>query len=137
MNILGFSVMIVCTYSGGKLWGSKYFCRCLFEEAHVIVEPTGGKNSAANGKAECAIGILGVQAQLLFYAASLKPIFGVLPCYMQPTSAILNLAPMIACLPMWNCSILHPISPRSAFLDLQFIVSPVVILILLQRKVYG
>jgi hypothetical protein len=41
----------------------------------VIVEPTGGKNSAANGKAERAIGTLGVQAQLLLYAAGLDPIF--------------------------------------------------------------
>jgi hypothetical protein len=74
-RVLGFSVTIVRTDGGGELWGSKDFRRRLFEEAQVIVEPTGGENSAANGKAERAIGMLGVQAQLLLYAAGLEPIF--------------------------------------------------------------
>jgi hypothetical protein len=46
----------------------------LFEEAQVLVEP-GGENSAANGKAEQAIGMLGTQTQLLLCAAGLDPSF--------------------------------------------------------------
>jgi hypothetical protein len=76
-------VTIVRTDGGGELWGSKDFCCRLFEEAQVIVEPTGGESSAANGKTKRAIGILGVQAQLLLYAAGLEPISGVSPCYMR------------------------------------------------------
>jgi hypothetical protein len=74
-RVLGFSVTMVRTDGGGELWGSKDFRRRLFEEAHVIVEPTGGENSAANGKAERAIGVLGVQAQVLLYGAGLDPVF--------------------------------------------------------------
>jgi hypothetical protein len=74
-RVLGFSVTIVRTDGGGELWGSAAFRKRLFEEAQVIVEPTGGENSAANGKAERAIGMLGVQAQLLLYGAGLDPIF--------------------------------------------------------------
>jgi hypothetical protein len=74
-RVLGFSVTMVRTDGGGELWGSKDFRRRLFEEAHVLVEPTGGENSAANGKAERSIGVLGVQAQVLLYGAGLDPIF--------------------------------------------------------------
>jgi hypothetical protein len=58
--VLGILVTIVRTDGGGELWGSKDFRRRLFEEAQVIVEPMVGENSAANGKAERAIGMLGV-----------------------------------------------------------------------------
>jgi hypothetical protein len=51
-RVLGFAVTIVRTDGGGELWGSKAFCKLLFEEAQVLVEPTGGENLAANGKAE-------------------------------------------------------------------------------------
>jgi hypothetical protein len=74
-RVLGFSVTIVQTDSGGELWGSKAFRQRLFKEAQFIVEPTGGENSATNGKAKRAIGMLGIQMQLLLYAASLEPIF--------------------------------------------------------------
>jgi hypothetical protein len=74
-RVLGFSVTVVHTDGGGELWGSNDFWRCLFEEAQVLVEPTRGENSAANGKAEQAIGMLGTQTQLLLCAAGLDPIF--------------------------------------------------------------
>ena len=74
-RVLGFAVNIIRTDGGGELWGSKDFWKRLFEETQVMVEPTGGENSAANGKAEHAIGMLGVQTQLLLYAAGLDPIF--------------------------------------------------------------
>jgi hypothetical protein len=60
-RVLGFSIAVVRTDGGGELWGSNDFWRRLFEEAQVLVEPTGGENSAANGKAERAIGMLGTQ----------------------------------------------------------------------------
>jgi hypothetical protein len=61
---------------GGELWSSNTFDCCLLEEAQVVVEPTGAKNSAANGKAERAIGILGIQMQLLLLCVTgLEPIF--------------------------------------------------------------
>jgi hypothetical protein len=74
-KVLGFAINIVRTDGGGELWGSKDFRKRLFEEAQVVVEPTGGKNLAANGKAKRAIGQLGTQTQLLLYAAGLEPIF--------------------------------------------------------------
>jgi hypothetical protein len=74
-RLLGFSIAVVRTDGGGELWGSNDFRRRLFEEAQVLVEPTGGENSAANGKAERAIGMLGTQTQLLLCGAGLDPIF--------------------------------------------------------------
>jgi hypothetical protein len=74
-QMLRFFVRIVQADGGGKLWGSKDFQCRLFEEAQVVMEPTRGENSAANGKAECVIDMLGIQVQLLLYTAGLEPIF--------------------------------------------------------------
>ena len=71
---IGVSFAVLRTDGGGELWNCIDLRNKLLEQ-HVIMEPTGTSNSAANGKGERSIGVVCVQAQLLLYASGLEPCF--------------------------------------------------------------
>jgi hypothetical protein len=65
---LGVSFAVLHTDGGGELCGSHKFRNRLRKEVNCIAEPTGAYNSAANGLAERAIGVVCLQAQICLYA---------------------------------------------------------------------
>jgi hypothetical protein len=71
---LGISFAVLCIDGGGELWGF-HALRASLLEANVVMEPTGGANLAANGKAERIIGIMSRQTQLLLFASGLNVSF--------------------------------------------------------------
>jgi hypothetical protein len=54
---LGLAFAVLRLDGGGKLWGCHVLQQGLLEKK-VLLEPTGGANSAANGKAERTIGVI-------------------------------------------------------------------------------
>jgi hypothetical protein len=65
---LGIAFAVLRLDGGGELWGCHALRQRLLEKK-VLIEPTGGANSAANGKAERTIGVISRQTQLLLYAS--------------------------------------------------------------------
>jgi hypothetical protein len=90
---LGMPFAVLRTDGVGELWGSKDLRNRLTQEAQVVMEPTGAYNSAANGLAERAIGVVCVQAQICLYASGLDVEFW---CFALGHAAMLcNMCPRL------------------------------------------